>query len=538
MKFRIFALLLCGALCSAAADSVAARLASEARRAEDSGQVVRAYLLYSEAAARDPHNATYRANRDALASAAKLLTKADVENADISADIKAAESEPPNSEPPLELATKKEWERDENLQPIPHIQANSSKHDFNLQGDEKSLFQQVASAYGVRAIWDPQLEPQSGIRFQLDQADFRTALEALTAVTHTFVFPISQQALFFVRDTEAKRNELEPNVLLTFPLPNALEQKDLLEAANAVRGVLNLRAIGWDSANRIIMIRDRYTRARAARSLMEAVLLPKAQVSLEVQFLTFDSDRSYHYGASLPTVFQLVDFGHIGRLQSIIPSFSNAMNFLTFGGGATLFGLGLTNASVFATYSNSTASTIYDSTSVVGDGQIANLHIGDKYPIPQTLYTGFQQSAASIYNPIGQVTLEDLGLLLKMTPHVNGDGDVSLEIEADLKALGNQVFNTVPSVSEREFKGSIVLREGEWAVLAGMNVDTVNVTRNGWAGLSQIPGLNQILSENTRDTQTSDTLLVIKPRITRLPMSGSISPQYLLGPARGERVLL
>jgi hypothetical protein len=36
----------------------------------------------------------------------------------------------------------------------------------------------------------------------------------------------------------------------------------------------------------------------------------------------------------------------------------------------------------------------------------------------------------------------------------------------------------------------------------------------------------------------SDTLLVIKPTITRLPMSAQISPQYFLGPERGERVLL
>ncbi len=175
-------------------------------------------------------------------------------------------------------------------------------------------------------------------------------MEALTAVTHTFVFPISQQVIFVARDTEAKRSELEPKVLLTFPLPNALDQKDLIEAANAVRAVLNLRTFGWDSANRTVLIRDRYTRARIARSLLEALLLPRAQVSLEVQFLTFDSDRSYHYGVSLPTAFQLVDFGHIGGFKSILPTFSNATNFLAFGGGATLFGFGLTNATVFASY--------------------------------------------------------------------------------------------------------------------------------------------------------------------------------------------
>ncbi len=540
MKPRILAYALLAAASWAASDPVAARLAHQAHEAEGSGQVVRAYLLYAAAAARDPHNPTYAANRDALAPAAKLLTKADIQTADVSSDIEAAQKQPPGSEPPVEFATLRDWQRDENLQPLPHLLIDSSTRDFDLRGDEKSLFQQVTSAYGIRAILDPQLTPETAnLRFQITQADFRTALEALTAVTHTFVFPIAQQVVFVARDTEAKRSELEPQVLLTFPLPNALGQTDLIEAANAVRAVLNLRAFGWDSANRIVLIRDRYTRARVARSLLEALLLPRAQVSLEVQFLTFDSDRSYHYGVSLQTAFQLIYFGHIGGFKSILPSVSNAANFLALGGGASLFGLGLTNATLFARFSDSFSRNLYDATVVVDSGQTANFHIGDKYPIPQTLYTGFQASSTpSIYNPVGQISLEDLGIILKMTPRVHGDGDVTLDLEAGLRALGSETFNTIPAIAEREFKGSVSLREGEWAVLAGMNVDTRSVTRNGLIGLSQIPGLGQVLSENTRDTQINDTLLLIKPTVTRLPMSDTISPQYLLGPQRGERVLL
>jgi general secretion pathway protein D len=258
---------------------------------------------------------------------------------------------------------------------------------------------------------------------------------------------------------------------------------------------------------------------------------------MEVQFLSLDSDRSYHYGASLPTTFQLLNFGAASALKSILPTIANATTFLTFGGGATLFGLGLADATIFATYANSFTRVLYDATVVVADGQSANFHIGDKYPIPQTLYTGFQQTSGSIYNPIGQITLEDLGLILKLTPRVDGEGEIKLDVEANYKSLGAQTFNTVPAINEREFKGSVILREGEWAVIGGMDADTHNVAVKGLAGLSQIAVLNQLLSENTRDTQSSKTLVVIKPVITRLPMSDAISPQYFLGPLRGDRVL-
>jgi general secretion pathway protein D len=535
---RISAGALLAWLCWAAPDPVAARLAREAHQAQNAGQVVRAYLLYAEAAARDPQNPTYRANRDALAPAANLLTKADVQKADISEEIKAAEKQSSGTEPPIELASRSDWERNPDLQPIPHLQPSVSSASFDFRGDEKTLFERVTSAFGIRPTFDPQFEFRNDIRFNLTQADFRTAMEALTAVTDTFLFPISQHDIFIARDTELKRNEYEPRVLLTFPLPNALDQKDLLEAANAVRGVLRITSFGWDSSNRIVMIRDRYTRARVARALLEAVLLPKAQVSLEVQFLTYDAGRNYHYGTAMQTSFPILYFGGIGHFQTILPTFTNPIAFLGFGGGATLFGLGLTNATLFAIYSNSFSRKIFDATAVADDGETVNFHVGDKYPIPQSLYTGFQQSTPSIYNPIGEVTLEDLGLILKMTPRITADGDVTLDVEADYKALGALTLNTVPSIDERQFKGTVTIREGQWAVIMGMDEETHNTTRSGLVGLSQIPGLNHLLAENTRDTQSSKTLVVIKPTITRLPMSSYISPQYLLGPERGERVLL
>ena len=522
-----------------AADAIAARLAHQADKARSAGQVVRAYLLYAEAAVRDPHNSTYAANRDALASAAKLLTKANVQDADISADLQAVENEGPGkSEPPVEITSQKDWERGEDLQSLPHLQFSPDSASFDLKGDERTLFQQVTAAYGIRVTFDPQLEPKSGLRFQIDHADFHTALEALTAATGTFLFPIAEKHIFVARDSEEKRSQLEPQILLTFPLPNALDQKDLIEVANAVRGVLNMRAVGYDSVNRTVMIRDRITRAHVAQSLLEALLLPKAQVSFEVQILSIDEERSYHYGLALPTSFALADFGRLHGFQTLLPSISNAAKFLTFGGGATLFGIGLGDSTFFATYTNSSSRNLFDATVVVSSGQTANFHVGDQYPIAQSLYTGFNQGSSSIYNPVPQISLVDLGIVLKLTPRVSGDGNIGIDLEADYKALGNQTFNTVPAISQRTFKGTVNVREGEWAILAGLDANSVNATRNGLIGLSQIPGLNQLLSENTRDTQTSNTLVVIKPTVTRLPMSASISPQYLVGPVRGQRVLL
>jgi general secretion pathway protein D len=532
--------LLCAALMAWGAPSgtvIAKRLAERARSARDAGDVVRAYLLYNEAARRDPSNRSYGASRDALAPAANLLMKTQLEEPVVAADIARIEKEEADAEAAAHPPPLGSEEVQRSLASYPHVQPKDVLRDFDLRGDEISLLQQVASAYGVRAAWDPQLDPKKNLQMQISQADFRTAMEALTAVTNTFVFPISTNTLYFARDTEAKRNELEPMILLTIPLPESLNEKDLIDVANAVRGVLTLRQFGWDSVSRTVFIRDRVSKALAARSLLEALLLPKAQVELEVEVIALDSDINYHYGISPPTSATFLNFGRL-NLGSVLSSVGTFTQFFTFGGGLSLFGLGVGDASLFAYYSKSVGKTRYDSVLVTTDGQAATVHYGEKYPIAQSLYTGFAQSASSIYTPLPQIQQEDLGLALKMTPHVKGDGDVAIDVDAEYKSLGTFTLNTVPSVNQRKFTGNVVLREGEWAVIAGLDQNSINRTRNGLAGLSDILGLNEVLSENTRDKSSSQTLILIKPRVTRLPMAATTSPQYLLGPVRGFKVLL
>jgi type II secretory pathway component GspD/PulD (secretin) len=75
-------------------------------------------------------------------------------------------------------------------------------------------------------------------------------------------------------------------------------------------------------------------------------------------------------------------------------------------------------------------------------------------------------------------------------------------------------------------------------VIAGLDQKSITRSRSGLVGLGDIPGLQHLLSSNTHDNSTSQTLILIKPQVTRLPMSAHISPQYLVGPVRGVKVML
>ena len=62
----------------------------------------------------------------------------------------------------------------------------------------------MTSVYGVRAIIDPDLPKTGSYPVSITDADFRTAMEALTVVTDTFVFPVSPNSALLRDDTEAE----------------------------------------------------------------------------------------------------------------------------------------------------------------------------------------------------------------------------------------------------------------------------------------------------------------------------------------------
>jgi general secretion pathway protein D len=494
-------------------------------------------MLYTEASRLDPKNISYLTNREALAPLARTMSQAGVQADNKTMDeLRQAAANEPVETDVLEHPFPGEIELLRQLLPPPALKPEPGMHAFDSRGTDKEIFQTVAAQYGVRVVFDPAFEPQKELRFQSGEADFRGAMDSLTSITDTFLFPISPNTVFVARDTPLKRDQFEPVVAITVPLPDAADPKDVNEAATAVKGLLQSQRIVLDGATRTVVMRERLSKATIARGLLESLLQPRAQVTIDVELLGLDESSNMHYGLSLPTSYPVVNLGKAGGFN-IIPAIpSGFTQFLTFGGGATLIGIGITNAAAFAMSSKSWTKSLFDIQMTSTSGQPANMHVGDKYPIATVLYTGSTTAGAGA--PFPNTTQEDLGVVLKITPHVFGDGDIGLDVEVAYKSLGPITFAAIPEVNEQEFKASVRLREGEWAVLAGLDAETRNLTRTGIFGLVQLPYLNEVLAENTRSHDSSKTMVVIKPRISLLPPNPQDAPQYFFGGDNGAKVLL
>ncbi len=258
----------------------------------------------------------------------------------------------------------------------------------------------------------------------------------------------------------------------------------------------------------------------------------RPQVEVEIELLEVDKNSSLAYGLSLPNSFSLVNFGHFMHNVPGSASIGSFTNFLSFGGGGTFMGLGIAAATAFATVSRSSTVNLLDAQIVSLDGQAATLHVGQRYPVIANGYYGtVAPGSGTVYTPPPTINYQDLGLMVKVTPTVHDDHEVTLDLDTQFSLLGaNSGISGIPIISNRQFTGKVRLKEGEWAVIAGLVQMSDSDTQNGVWGLASIPWLGRLFfSQTNRVKNSSDVLLVLKPHLMSLPPWENVSPSIWVG---------
>jgi general secretion pathway protein D len=191
------------------------------------------------------------------------------------------------------------------------------------------------------------------------------------------------------------------------------------------------------------------------------------------------------------------------------------LNFLTFGAGNSLFGFGLLNAQLMATLSRSTGQTLFQTTLRSTDGLPASLLVGEKYPIITAKEILPTPTTAPSYPT--SVSFEDLGLTVKVTTHVHGLDEMTVDLDTSFKALTSQSYDGIPVISNRSLQTQVRMRTGEWSVVGGLMNSSEARSISGLAGFSRVPVLNRVLGQHTRDENESQVLLLIRPSLVSLP---------------------
>jgi len=500
----------------------AAQLFDEGRKAERQEQYTRAYLLYSQAAALDPNERKYWARSQLVRPKAIQEAKiSDLVGFTRTTSIEDVGRPEPARLSPAELAEV------EKLRPPPRLQPLAGRKNLDFTLPPRQLHEKVSQAFGLDVVFDYDY-PSGGspIAFRIQQADYREALRAVDAATGSLSIPVSERLLLVAKDNMKSRAELDPFVALAVPIPEPVSVPEAQELAKTVQQVMELAKFGVDTGKRIVIFRDRLSKAYPAQMLFMELLQPRGQVTVEVEFLELNENSALSYGLRLPTKTSLVSLAKLfGWAIPAAPAGYAA--FGTFGGGRSLFGVGIADAELFASLTRNSAQTLMRAEIRSVDGAPASLHVGDRYPIVTAGYYGQIGSGGQAYTPPASFNFEDLGVVIKVTPRVHDAQEVTLVVESEFKVLTGEVLNSIPVISNRRLNSTVRLRSNEWAVIAGLVKASEARSLAGVFGLANLPLLGPLVRQNTREKDSRQVLLVLRPRIIQAPPSERVQTRSL-----------
>jgi general secretion pathway protein D len=507
----------------------ASNLYKKGRKAERSGEMAEAYLLYSKAAALAPNKRIYWLRSQAVRTRAALQSKFELPPSASEAESAEIPGEAdPSEEGPLDPITEKDLSEARKMHPPPELKAAPGRQDINLKADPKGLFEQVGRAFGLDAVFDGDYPDGGGpLVFRLEQADYLEALRALQAMTSSFVVPLTDHLFMAVKDTQQKRTEVDPDVMVVIPIPQTVTVQEAQELGRSVQQLMDIKRFGIDSMRRLVLLNGPVSKVRPAQRVFEDLLTYKAQVSVDLEFIEVTRSDTLNLGITLPTTFPLVP---LTTVLHNIPSLSSSLSYVLFGGGASAFAIGVANATVIANFQKSNAHTLLRTTIRSMDGMPATFHAGEKYPILTSGYFGPASfSGPGAYTPPPSFTFEDLGLVVKLTPRIHGTDEVTLELDAEFKVLAGQALNGIPIISNRKLSTKVRLKENESAVVAGLMSKDEAISISGLAGLAQIPGLRWLVRQSTKSHDADEVLMVMRPHLLSIPPDEMVTRAIWVG---------
>ena len=149
------------------------------------------------------------------------------------------------------------------------------------------------------------------------------------------------------------------------------------------------------------------------------------------------------------------------------------------------------------------------------DNQEARIVVGSQYPLPQYTYNEEQARLQ-----VNGWEYKDIGIIFKVTPHVNNAGFITIDLEPKVTEILDfvTVENTsLPRLSTEEAKTSVMIKDGETLVIAGLIKDKVTDIKKKTPLLGDIPLLGLIFQKTEKTVTKTDLLIFLTPHIVNSP---------------------
>lgn len=172
------------------------------------------------------------------------------------------------------------------------------------------------------------------------------------------------------------------------------------------------------------------------------------------------------------------------------------------------------------------------------DNQEAHIVVGQNVPF----ITGSTTSTNSgTSNPYQTIERKDVGITLKVIPHIGEDGTVRLEVEQEVSAVLETNTNIRSSdliTSKRLIKTEILADDQQTIVLGGLIQDDTTGSTQAVPGLGSIPYVGRLFRSDSGKKEKRNLLVFLHPTIIRDGKSVGALTQTRYGQVRSLQLML
>lgn len=333
----------------------------------------------------------------------------------------------------------------------------------------------------------------------------------------------------------ATADSLEPTRTRIVPINYARA----LALQPSVAGIVSSRGrVVADTVNNAIIVTDLASRIPAIDTFIQALDVRTSQVAIQARIVFVDRSElenlglRYDLGTSSQFYNQLVqrpDPANPGSTYdpaqtvvnlggNAVAAIANASAQFTEGSPAlklmysTAIGDFALTAFLEALQSVTLADLQAEPAVTVADNRNAYIFSGERTPIRQVDVGAVTGGAAA---PRATTTLQPTGITLRVTPHVvAGRREILLDLHAERSAVTPSPISEIGAVfSSQEATTQLLVRDGETAVIGGLTVTEVTVTKSGIPFLVDLPVIGALFGFRSNKEVRRDLLILVTPHI-------------------------
>ena len=151
-------------------------------------------------------------------------------------------------------------------------------------------------------------------------------------------------------------------------------------------------------------------------------------------------------------------------------------------------------------FQNHKANVVAQPLIVTLDNKMARIYMGSQVPV---------KYLDKAFNTVIQML--DAGTELSVTPHINGEKRISLELNPTKRSYS--MTNDQPIINSQSAQTNVVVSDGETVVIAGLTSNDEESTEEGIPFLKDIPFIGYLFKRTSKSIEKHDLIVFVTPHI-------------------------